>query len=86
MALDINVLEQLLESVAKELLGRVKSGEADSQDIANALRMLRDNSVVVTVKDNSAIDALNEKLAKRRIRKPSIKDVEVTKEMSRDVK
>jgi len=39
------VLEDLHEATAKDLLRRVKSGEASSAELVAALRMLKDNGI-----------------------------------------
>lgn len=80
MALSIELLEELLEETAKELLKRVKSGEADGQDMSNVMKMLNQNSVVVVRKNTSALKELSKKLAKRRIKKPATAEREVTPE------
>lgn len=72
MAADIDLLNLLLELTAKDLVNRIESGEATSADMANALRLLKDNDVTITIKDSDALGELHEKLARRRIKPVSL--------------
>lgn len=63
----------LLEATAKDLLTRIENGEASSGDMANALRLLKDNDITITVRDSDALSELHEKLAKRRLKPVSLK-------------
>ncbi|MFG1395861.1 hypothetical protein [Roseixanthobacter pseudopolyaromaticivorans] len=51
MKADANLLEELHGVVVRELMSRIKSGEATSGDIAAAVRMLKDNGVDARSKD-----------------------------------
>ena len=75
MALNKEVLEKLLEASANQLLERIESGEYSPADMANALRMLKDNDVTVIVKDSDALSELHDKLAKRRIKKVDLDSI-----------
>jgi hypothetical protein len=46
---DANILDTLHDSVAKELLARVKSGEATSAELAVATKFLKDNGATYEV-------------------------------------
>lgn len=72
MAADRDLLNLLLELTAKDLVNRIESGEATSADMANALRLLKDNDVTITIKDSDALGELHEKLARRRIKPVSL--------------
>lgn len=47
--MDRSTLEILHEQVAKELLARVKSGEATSAELSVAVKFLKDNNAVLDV-------------------------------------
>jgi hypothetical protein len=50
--------------------------------MANALRLLKDNEVTITIKDSDALGELHEKLAKRRLKPISlVADVEEAPEI-----
>jgi hypothetical protein len=66
MALSKQVLEMLLEETARVLLDRISSGEASPADINNALRMLRDNDISIVLQDSDALQALNERLSRKK--------------------
>ena len=44
--MDNKILEELHESVAKELLAKVKSGEASASELSVATKFLKDNGAV----------------------------------------
>ena len=44
--MDNKILEELHESVAKELLAKVKSGEATASELSVATKFLKDNGAV----------------------------------------
>jgi len=44
-----DILDQLHDSVAKELLARVRSGEATSAELSVATKFLKDNNAVLDV-------------------------------------
>ena len=53
-------LETLHSQVATELLGRIKSGEASSADIANAIKFLKYNGIEgLAVQDSPLGDLVN---------------------------
>lgn len=82
MAANKELLDMLLELTAKDLVRRIESGEASPSDMANALRLLKDNDVTITIKDSDALGELHEKLAKRRLRPVSlVADVEESPEI-----
>ena len=72
MAANKELLDTLLELTAMDLVERIKSGTASSGDMANALRLLKDNDVTITIKDSDALSELHEKLAKRRLKPVSL--------------
>lgn len=47
--MDKEILDQLHSSVAKELLQRVRSGEASASELAVAAKFLKDNGAVYDV-------------------------------------
>ncbi len=68
-----DVLDQLHELVARELSNKIRTGEATSADMANALRMLKDNDITIIPEDNDSLDELREKLhRKRSVHKPDL--------------
>ena len=58
MAATTSKLGELHEVVAQELLNRVRSGEASAADIANALKMLKDNGVEARGDKNPTLGSL----------------------------
>lgn len=66
MAANKETLELLHSLVAQSLVSRVESGEASSADIANALRMLRENDITIIEDDNDHLALLREKLSKKK--------------------
>ena len=73
MAASKDLLDGLHDLVAKTLSDKISTGEATSQDIANALRMLKDNDITVIPDDSDHLDELREKLhRKRSVHKPDL--------------
>ncbi len=58
MSASVEVLGQLHEIVAKELTQRIKDGTATAADIANALKMLKDNGIEARADRNAAVASL----------------------------
>lgn len=52
------LLGELHGAVAQDLLRRIRSGEATGTDIANALKMLKDNGIEVIPTKGSALGDL----------------------------
>lgn len=63
MSATIDILGELHDAVAHDLLRRLKSGEATASDIANALRFLKDNGIEAIPAEGSPmgdlLDAFN---------------------------
>ena len=57
------LLAALHGALAKELLDRIKSGEATAQDMANAIRLLKDNGITMDI-DTSNSDANSDSILK----------------------
>jgi hypothetical protein len=58
MSATIDLLGVLHEAVAKELLDRIRSGEASAADISNAIKMLKDNGIEARPDKNAALQSL----------------------------
>lgn len=56
------MMVDLMYEVANHLLLKVRSGEATPQDISNALKLLRDNGITVSVNKGNPLDILSEEL------------------------
>lgn len=56
------LLADLFEVTAKELLRRIKNKEASPSDIKNAIQWLKDNSITVEVRKGHPLAALAEAL------------------------
>lgn len=56
------VLYDLMEASAKELLDRIRAGEASPQDISNAIRLCKENGIDIHVKKGEPLDILSEEL------------------------
>lgn len=54
----IEFLHQLHDEVAKDLLRRIKSGEATASDISNAIKLLKDNGIEAEPAKGSAMGDL----------------------------
>ena len=57
-----SLMDQLLYSVSDTLLNKVLIGEASSQDIANAIKLLHNNGITVEVKKGDPLTLLSEEL------------------------
>ena len=66
MAAKRDTLELLHQLVAENLVARIEAGEASSADMANALRMLKENDITIIEDDNDHLADLREKLAKKK--------------------
>jgi len=44
------LMVELMADMTRKLLAKVKSGEASSSDISNAIRLLQNNNITVTIK------------------------------------
>lgn len=66
MAASIELLGELHSLVATELTRRIQSGEATAADIAQAIKLLKDNNISAIPTDNNPlgklVDNLKEKL------------------------
>lgn len=51
-------LGKLFDSVIRELCNRIKSGEATSSDIKNAIQMLKDNHITADLKSSPDLQDL----------------------------
>jgi len=58
MSATVETLGALHEAAARDLLDRVKSGEASAADINNALKFLKDNGIEARPDKNPAIQSL----------------------------
>lgn len=47
--MDKEILEQLHDTVAKDLLDRIKSGEASASELSVAVKFLKDNNATLDV-------------------------------------
>lgn len=57
-----DLLGTLHEAIAKELLARVKSGEASPADLSAAIRFLKDNKIEAVVETGDTLDQLYKNL------------------------
>ena len=55
-------LNDLHEALAKELLQRIKSGEAKAPDLAVAAKFLKDNEITAVPTNNNALSQLLESM------------------------
>jgi ABC-type Zn uptake system ZnuABC Zn-binding protein ZnuA len=53
-----NTLAKLHDALAKDLLERIKSGEATAADMSNAIRFLKDNGIDAHLVQDSPLDNL----------------------------
>jgi len=53
-----DLMELLHGTVAQELLDRIKTGEASSADISNAIKFLKDNGIEARADKNTGIQSL----------------------------
>ena len=58
-----DLLEQLHEMTAKHLLERIESGEATASEIAQAVKMLKDNGIDTSDPGDSPLGGVAESLA-----------------------
>lgn len=56
------ILASLLDVVSRELLVRIKLGDASHQDIANAIKLLNNNGITVEPTKGDPLDILKEEL------------------------
>lgn len=57
-----DLLLDIFNWTARDLLRRIKSGEASAQDVANALRLLRDQGIQADPASNEHIQGIVESL------------------------
>ena len=57
------ILSELHEAVAQDLLDRVRAGTATASDMANALKMLKDNNITVPEPEINEEDGILDNLA-----------------------
>lgn len=53
------LLGQLHEAVAKDLLAKVASGDATAQELQAAIKFLKDNGIESTLQEGSTVDKLS---------------------------
>lgn len=56
------LLYDLMENTTKELLERIRSGEAGPQDISNAIRLMKENDIDITIRQGEELGILDEDL------------------------
>lgn len=57
-----DMMVELMHDIAQVLLDRVRSGEATNQDISNAIKLLQNNGITVTVNKGDPLDVLSKDL------------------------
>lgn len=57
-----DVLNMLHQMVAKDLINRIKGGEADIKDINAAIKFLKDNDVTADIEFNRPVAALEQEV------------------------
>lgn len=57
-----DLLGDLLDATAKDLLKRVRSGEASPSDVRNAISLLKDNGITCEVRKGTPLDILSQEL------------------------
>lgn len=62
MAANTDTLNKMHEIVAKHLISRLESGEATAAEVAQALKMLKDNGIQAIPVKNSPLANLIDKL------------------------
>lgn len=62
MAASEGLLALLHDAAAKLLLARIQSGEATASDVANALKMLKDNNITCQANDDNELGQLEKAL------------------------
>lgn len=60
-----DLLEKLHNATAQLLLDKVESGEATASEIAQAVKMLKDNGIDVSDQGDTPIDGLGQSLSSR---------------------
>jgi len=65
----VEALEGLFSAVVGELARRIEDDEASAADIANAIKLLKDNSITAVIEDNSAMSEMQKKLTEMRERR-----------------
>jgi hypothetical protein len=56
------LMVELLHATTKQLLKRIKAGDASPQDIANAIRICKENDVDISIKNGQPLGVLDEDL------------------------
>ena len=56
------LLAELLEETTRQLLARIKAGEASPADFKNARELLKDNNITSDVQEGDELDILSEEL------------------------
>lgn len=62
MAADTNTLNKMHELIANHLIARLETGEATAAEVAQALKMLKDNGIQAIPVKNSPLANLIDKL------------------------
>lgn len=62
MAASESLLNELHDAAATELLRRIQEGDATAADIANALKMLKDNDITCAPSKGNALDDMKKAL------------------------
>lgn len=65
------LMDKLFDAVLKELLNRIKTGDASPSDIANAIKFLQQNGISGPVKAKPDIAKLEAKLLPFAVKKPA---------------
>ncbi len=65
MAASIELLGELHSLVATELTRRIQSGEATAADIAQAIKLLKDNNISAIPTDNNPLGKLVDNLKQK---------------------
>jgi ribosomal protein L1 len=58
MAATVDLMSILHDTVAQELLNRIKDGTATAADISNAIKFLKDNGIEARADRNAAVASL----------------------------
>ena len=70
--MDKDILDSLHDSVAKELLARVRSGEATSAELSVATKFLKDNSISIDSGEIDELSSMERRLASKQANRPSL--------------
>lgn len=54
-----DLLLDLLELTAEELMDRMRTGEASPQDISNAIKLCKENGIDIRITDGEPLDILD---------------------------